>query len=82
MVKINCAAIPEALLESELFGYEKGSFTGASTKGKTGLWETAQNGTLFLDEVGELPLAFQAKLLRAIQEKEITPCGRHRTRQS
>lgn len=56
MVKINCAAIPEALLESELFGYEKGSFTGASTKGKTGLWETAQNGTLFLDEVGELPL--------------------------
>ena len=75
MVKINCAAIPEALLESELFGYEKGSFTGASTKGKTGLWETAQNGTLFLDEVGELPLAFQAKLLRAIQEKEITRVG-------
>ena len=75
MVKINCAAIPETLLESELFGYEKGSFTGASTKGKTGLWETAQNGTLFLDEVGELPLAFQAKLLRAIQEKEITRVG-------
>lgn len=75
MVKINCAAIPENLLESELFGYEKGSFTGASAKGKKGLWEAAQNGTLFLDEVGELPLSFQAKLLRAIQEKEITRVG-------
>jgi TyrR family helix-turn-helix protein len=75
MVKINCAAIPENLLESELFGYEKGSFTGASAKGKKGLWEAAQNGTLFLDEVGELPLSFQAKLLRVIQEKEITRVG-------
>lgn len=75
MLKINCAAIPESLLESELFGYEKGSFTGASVKGKIGLWEAAQNGTLFLDEVEELPLSFQAKLLRAIQEKEITRVG-------
>lgn len=75
MLKINCAAIPESLLESELFGYEKGSFTGANAKGKMGLWEAAQNGTLFLDEVEELPLSFQAKLLRAIQEKEITRVG-------
>ena len=75
MIKINCAAIPENLLESELFGYEKGSFTGASAKGKVGLWEAAQGGTLFLDEVGELPLSFQAKLLRAIQEKEIVRVG-------
>ncbi|MCI8537485.1 MAG: sigma 54-interacting transcriptional regulator [Oscillospiraceae bacterium] len=75
MVKINCAAIPEPLLESELFGYEKGSFTGAGAKGKHGLWETAQNGTLFLDEVGELPLSIQAKLLRVIQEKEIVRVG-------
>ena len=75
MVKINCAAIPEHLLESELFGYEKGSFTGASSKGKIGLWEAAQNSTLFLDEVGELPLSFQAKLLRVIQEKEIIRVG-------
>ena len=75
MIKINCAAIPEHLLESELFGYEKGSFTGASSKGKVGLWEAAQNGTLFLDEVGELSLSFQAKLLRVIQEKEIVRVG-------
>lgn len=75
MIKINCAAIPENLLESELFGYEKGSFTGANAKGKMGLWEAAQNGTLFLDEVGELPLSFQAKLLRVIQEKEIVRVG-------
>ena len=59
----------------ELFGYEKGSFTGANIKGKIGLWEAAQNGTLFLDEVGELPLTFQAKLLRVIQEKEIVRVG-------
>ena len=82
MVKINCAAIPEALLESELFGYEKDPSPAPAQKAKTGLWETAQNGTLFLDEVGELPLAFQAKLLRAIQGKRDHPCGRHRTRQS
>lgn len=75
MIKINCAAIPENLLESELFGYEKGSFTGANAKGKIGLWEAAQSGTLFLDEVGELPLSLQAKLLRVIQEKEIVRVG-------
>lgn len=75
MIKINCASIPENLLESELFGYEKGSFTGASVKGKMGLWEAAQNGTLFLDEIGELPMSFQAKILRAIQEKEIIRVG-------
>lgn len=75
IVKINCASIPENLLESELFGYEKGSFTGANITGKMGLWEAAQNGTLFLDEIGELPLSFQAKLLRAIQEKEIIRVG-------
>jgi|GEM_PF-383987 len=75
LIKINCASIPENLLESELFGYEKGSFTGASATGKMGLWEAAQNGTLFLDEIGELPLSFQAKLLRAIQEKEIIRVG-------
>lgn len=75
LIKINCASIPENLLESELFGYEKGSFTGASTSGKMGLWEAAQGGTLFLDEIGELPISFQAKLLRAIQEKEIIRIG-------
>lgn len=75
MIKINCASIPENLLESELFGYEKGSFTGANVKGKMGLWEAAQNGTLFLDEIGELPMSFQAKILRAIQEKEIIRVG-------
>ncbi len=75
IIKINCASIPENLLESELFGYEKGSFTGASTSGKIGLWEAAQNGTLFLDEVAELSMNFQAKLLRAIQEKEIIRVG-------
>lgn len=74
-VDINCAAIPENLLETELFGYEKGSFTGAHNKGKIGLIETAQNGTLFLDEISELPLGLQAKLLKAIQEKVITRVG-------
>ncbi len=74
-IKINCAAIPEQLLESELFGYEGGAFTGAKKEGKPGLFELAHNGTLFLDEIGELPLLLQAKLLRAIQEKEIVRVG-------
>lgn len=74
-IKINCAAIPEQLLESELFGYEGGAFTGAKKEGKPGLFELAHNGTLFLDEVGDLPLVLQVKLLRAIQEKEIMRVG-------
>lgn len=66
-IDINCAAIPENLLESELFGYEKGSFTGASSGGKVGLMELADGGTLLLDEISEIPIALQAKLLTAIQ---------------
>lgn len=74
-VKVNCAAIPKELFESELFGYEKGAFTGASEKGKIGLFELANGGTLFLDEIGELLPSVQSKLLRAIQEKEIQRVG-------
>lgn len=74
-VAINCAAFNENLIESELFGYEKGAFTGALSSGKKGLFEIAHNGTLFLDEIGELPLNIQAKLLRVIQEKEIIRIG-------
>ncbi|KQM76369.1 Fis family transcriptional regulator [Pedobacter sp. Leaf216] len=74
MVKINCAAIPSGLAESELFGHEKGSFTGA-TERRIGKFELAHNGTLFLDEIGELPLDLQVKLLRALQEKEIERIG-------
>ncbi|WP_347548584.1 sigma 54-interacting transcriptional regulator [Pseudalkalibacillus hwajinpoensis] len=73
--EVNCGAIPETLFESEMFGYEPGSFTGAGKKGKAGMIELANQGTLFLDEVGELPLAVQAKLLKAIQEKTITRVG-------
>lgn len=73
-VAINMAALPENLLESELFGYEKGAFTDA-TAPKQGLFESANNGTIFLDEIGEMPLALQAKLLRALQEKEIMRLG-------
>jgi PAS domain S-box-containing protein len=75
MVTVNCAAIPESLFESELFGYEPGAFTGASKQGKRGLFEAADGGTLFLDEIGEIPLNIQAKMLRAIQEKVITRVG-------
>jgi len=74
-IEVNCGAIPETLFESEMFGYEPGSFTGAGKKGKAGMIELANQGTLFLDEVGELPLAVQAKLLKAIQEKTITRVG-------
>ncbi|WP_315115036.1 sigma 54-interacting transcriptional regulator [uncultured Clostridium sp.] len=74
-IKINCGAIPENLIESELFGYEKGAFTGANKEGKIGLFEVANEGTIFLDEVGELPLDMQVKLLRVLQEKEIERVG-------
>ncbi|HJF30456.1 MAG TPA: sigma 54-interacting transcriptional regulator [Sporosarcina psychrophila] len=75
LIKINCGAIPESLLESELFGYESGSFTGANQKGKAGLFEAANHGTIFLDEIGEMPLQLQVKLLRVLQEYEITRVG-------
>lgn len=74
-IKINCGSIPPDLLESELFGYEPGSFTGASRSGKPGMFELADKGSLFLDEVGELPLALQVKLLRALQDKQIQRIG-------
>ncbi|MFF2531759.1 sigma-54 interaction domain-containing protein [Brevibacillus sp. NPDC058079] len=74
-VHINCGAIPETLLESELFGYEKGAFTGAFKDGKAGLIEKANGGTLFLDEIGEMSLSLQVKLLNVLQEKTITPVG-------
>ena len=75
LIEINCGAVPENLIESELFGYEPGAFTGASDKGKKGLFELADKGTLFLDEIAELPYHLQAKLLRAVQEKEIIRIG-------
>lgn len=74
-VKINCGAIPENLLEAELFGYEKGAFTGARSEGKPGLIEVADKGTLLLDEISELPLSLQVKLLRVLQEKEFIRVG-------
>lgn len=77
-IKIDCSSIPDNLLESELFGYEKGSFTGANKTGKVGLIELANEGTLFLDEIGELPQPLQAKLLRVIQDREIFRIGGER----
>lgn len=74
-VAINCSSIPEHLLESELFGYEEGAFTGAKRGGKKGQFELADNGTLFLDEIGDMPLSMQSKLLRVLQEKEIHRVG-------
>ncbi|HVJ49817.1 sigma-54 interaction domain-containing protein [Desulfitobacterium sp.] len=74
-IKINCGAIPETLLESELFGYEKGAFTGAKNDGNPGLFELADKGTLLLDEVGELSLAMQVKLLRVLHDREIRRVG-------
>ncbi len=74
-IKVNCAAIPDSLIESELFGYEKGAFTGAQNKEKLGMFELANGGTILLDEIGEMPLTLQSKLLRVLQEKEVMRVG-------
>ena len=74
-VAVNCAALPEGLIEAELFGYEEGAFTGAKRKGSAGKIEQADGGTLFLDEIGDMPLALQARLLRVLQERKVTPLG-------
>ncbi|MGC9493368.1 sigma-54-dependent Fis family transcriptional regulator [Vibrio genomosp. F10] len=75
MIAVNCAAIPADLVESELFGYEKGAFTGANQKGYIGLIRKADKGTLFLDEIGDMPMNVQARLLRVLQERQVTPLG-------
>ena len=75
LIKVNCAAIPETLFESELFGYKEGAFTGAKKSGKKGKFALARGGTIFLDEISEMPLMMQVKLLRVLQEKEIEPVG-------
>ncbi len=77
-IPVNCAALPENLIESELFGYEAGSFTGALAKGKRGLIREAHGGTLFLDEIGDMPLGSQTRLLRVLAEREVTPIGGHK----
>lgn len=79
-VKVNCAAIPNELLESELFGYEEGAFTGAKKGGKIGKFELANTGTIFLDEIGDMPMNMQVKLLRVLQEKEIDKVGGNKTK--
>ena len=77
-VAVNCASIPESLIEAELFGYEEGAFTGAKRKGAVGRIVQANGGTLFLDEIGDMPLALQARLLRVLQERVVTPLGSHK----
>ncbi|MBI3146806.1 MAG: sigma 54-interacting transcriptional regulator [Pseudogulbenkiania sp.] len=77
-VAVNCAAIPEGLIESDLFGYEEGAFSGARRRGHVGKLLQAHGGTLFLDEIGDMPLALQARLLRVLQEREVTPLGSSR----
>lgn len=79
MIKVNCAAMPEDLIESELFGYEDGAFTGAKKGGKLGKFELAHSGTIFLDEIGDMSLTMQAKLLRVLQEKEFERVGGNKT---
>lgn len=74
-IAVNCAAIPESLLESELFGYVKGAFTGANVQGRVGKFELANKGVIFLDEIGDMPLHLQAKILRVLQDKRLTPIG-------
>ncbi|GAU76997.1 sigma 54-interacting transcriptional regulator [Fusibacter sp. 3D3] len=80
-ISVNCAAIPEQLLESELFGYEKGAFTGADKNGRIGKFELADLGTIFLDEIGDMPLQMQAKILRVLQEGEVERVGSNRPKQ-
>ena len=80
MITVNCAAFPENLIEAELFGYEKGSFTGASKDGKMGLVEAADEGILFLDEINSLPIDVQGKLLRTLEEKSIQRIGSTKTK--
>lgn len=80
-IPVNCGAIPESLIESEFFGYAKGAFTGANPNGKIGFFDQANGGTIFLDEIGDMPLSLQVKLLRVLQEKTITPIGSNKIKE-